>query len=95
MELLLRYQIFLAYGCAFGAIWLYGIRNIDKLELPEVGNVIVVYAPVWGVLFLGIYLLSRLVLGVFSFRDCPDAAKEIEMQIAEARNAMKARKIIL
>ena len=91
---LLRYQIFLAYGFAFGAVWVYGLMNIDEFQFPHAGKLAVIYAPVWGVLLLGIYLLSRLVLGVLSYRDCPDAAKEIEMQIAEARKALKARKIV-
>jgi Dolichol-phosphate mannosyltransferase subunit 3 (DPM3) len=54
----------------------------------------VIFAPVWAVLVLGFYLLSLLVYGVFTYRDCPEAALELESEIKEAKIEMKRRGVI-
>ena len=90
---MLRYQVFLAYCVAFLAVWYYGLQKREELELPPTLDLLVVFAPVWGVLTLGVYLLTRLIIGVFTYQDCPEAAEEIEKQIAEARAEMKKRRI--
>jgi hypothetical protein len=52
------------------------------------------YAPVWMILGLGIYLFLRLILGVLAFRDCPDAASELEAEIVQAKIELRKRKIL-
>jgi Dolichol-phosphate mannosyltransferase subunit 3 (DPM3) len=105
----LRYQVFLSYGVAFLATWLYCLINKDTIiasaatatanhtntpALQQILDIIITFAPIFAIVLLGIYLLSRLILGVLSFEDCPDAAKEIDTQIAEAKTEMKRRKVI-
>jgi Dolichol-phosphate mannosyltransferase subunit 3 (DPM3) len=102
----LRYQVFLSYGVAFLATWLYCLINKDTIIATAAANItntpvvqrildiIITFAPIFAIVLLGIYLLSRLILGVLSFEDCPDAAKEIDTQIAEAKTEMKRRKVI-
>lgn len=57
-------------------------------------DIVITFAPIFAIILLGLYLLSRLVIGVLAFEDCPDAAKEIDTQIAEAKTEMKRRKLI-
>jgi Dolichol-phosphate mannosyltransferase subunit 3 (DPM3) len=96
---LLRYQLFLTYGAAFLSVWYYSCqpRNLALLQ-QEPWNFIpptfISYAPIWSILTLGVVLLSRLLLGVMAYQDCPEAAREIEMQIKEAKQELKKRKII-
>ena len=98
----LRYQVFLSYGVAFIATWFYCLLNKNKIitstatttSQQQVIDVAITFAPIFAIVILGIYLLSRLILGVLAFEDCPDAAKEIDAQIAEAKTDMKRRKVI-
>jgi Dolichol-phosphate mannosyltransferase subunit 3 (DPM3) len=92
--MLLRYQVFLTYGVTLLAIWYWCWTQNELVDsLPLVG-VFISFAPAVFLLILGTYLLIRLFVGVLAFEDCPDAAKEIDCQIAEAKAEMKRRKII-
>jgi Dolichol-phosphate mannosyltransferase subunit 3 (DPM3) len=85
---LLRYQIFLTYGAVFLSAWYYCVVNAATPSL------LVTFAPVWGILGLGAFLFVRLLVGVATYQDCPDAEREIDQQILEARAEMKRRKIL-
>lgn len=87
---LLRYQIFLSYGILFFSVWYYCLK-VDDFGLPPL---LVTFAPLWALFALGLSLLLRLFLGVLAYKDCPEAAEEIERQIVEARVEMKRRKIV-
>ena len=89
MTVLLRYQIFLGYGALFLAVWFYALSNQSENEKSRM----VEFAPVWAVLVLGVYAASSVVHGVLTFKDCPEAAKELEEQVAEAKTEMKNRGI--
>ena len=91
---MLRYQVFLTYGVAFVSAWYYGLRKKAEFDTPPVLDVLVAFAPVLAIVGLGIFLLARLMLGVLAYQDCPDAAREIDRQVVEARTEMKRRKII-
>ena len=86
---LLRYQIFAATGISLLSIWLALLNNSTTASNP-----LVLYAPVWSVLLLGLYAIISVILGTMSFKDCPEAAAEIETQIKEAKTEMKKRGII-
>jgi hypothetical protein len=95
---MLRYQVFLSYGTVFLAVWWWGLSK--KTEAAEIASTklsqrLVLFAPVLGVVGLGVYLLARLAIGVASFRDCNEAAAEIDAQIKEARAELRKRKIIV
>ena len=104
----LRYQVFLSYGVVFLATWWYCLLNKDTIittatatttntanaSLVQVMEIVITFAPIIAIFLLGIYLLSRLIFGVLAFQDCPDAAKEIDTQIAEAKAEMKRRTVI-
>jgi hypothetical protein len=92
---LLRYQVFIAYGAAFLAVWYQALsfRNEAKADLSKEVDLLIQFAPVWAVLALGIYAVSNLIHGVGNMSDCPDAAKEITQNVKEARKEMKKRGI--
>ena len=87
---LLRYQIFVGIGVSFLSIWLALIKGSDSTTL----NPLVLYAPVWCIISLGLYALGSIVLGLMSFKDTPEAAAEIEIQILEAKAEMKKRGVL-
>jgi dolichyl-phosphate mannosyltransferase polypeptide 3 len=91
---LLRYQIFLMYGAVFVSVWYYALVNKESYDLSPKVSLLVMFAPVWGILALGIYLLLRLIVGVMTFSDVPEASTELEGHIAEAKAEMRRRKII-
>jgi len=89
MSGLLRYQIFLGYGALFLAVWFYALSK----QQDDARSLMVELAPVWAVLVLGVYAASSLVYGVLTFKDCPEAAKELEQQVSEAKAEMRKRGI--
>jgi hypothetical protein len=92
---LLRYQVFIAYGAVFLAIWYKALsfRKEAKGLLSNEVDLLIQFAPVWAVLGLGIHAISNVIIGVTDMSDCPDAAKEIEQNVKEAREDMKKRGI--
>mmetsp|Transcript_15209 Transcript_15209/g.33096 ORF Transcript_15209/g.33096 Transcript_15209/m.33096 type:complete len:98 (-) Transcript_15209:300-593(-) len=90
---MLRYQLFLAYGIAFAAVW-YGAmqRKVDISNAlgmsPAHTSMAVDYAPIWAVLVLGVYAGLSVAYRVATMADYPDAAEEIDMQVKEAKAAL-------
>ena len=83
---MLRYQLFLAIGVSFLSVWYSAIQfSVDPLVL---------YAPVWGILLLGLYAVSNIAIGLVNFKDTPEAAAEIEQQVKEAKAEMTKRGVI-
>ena len=91
---LLRYQIFLLYGVLFLAIW-QGVKMNQEDETVGTGTKILVdFAPLLAIVALRVYALSTILYNVMTFNDCPEAAKEIDENVKEAKAEMKKRKII-
>mmetsp|Transcript_2378 Transcript_2378/g.5142 ORF Transcript_2378/g.5142 Transcript_2378/m.5142 type:complete len:92 (-) Transcript_2378:389-664(-) len=86
---LLRYQIFLGLAVAFLSIWVALIQGAGMNSNP-----LIVYAPVWAIILLGIYAVGSIIVGLVSFKDTPEAAAEIDRQVLEAKAEMKKRGII-
>lgn len=91
---LLRYQIFLGYGAAFLAVWYYLLLNHHRYVKSDSLVTLIQWAPFFGLVFFASFALSSLIIGVMNFRDCPDAAAEIEKQVLEAKAELKKRGII-
>ena len=89
---LLRWQIFATYAVGFVAIWYFALAAKPDDNSPLA--ILVDYAPVWAILALGVYALGSVLYGVANFRDCPEAAAEIEQQVAQARKELKRRGIV-
>lgn len=91
---LLRYQLFAVCGIAFLSSWYMALQKKEEWNLSTKSTLLVDFAPLWAIIAVGLYLLTVLVLGVISFEDCPQAAKEIDLQVKEAKAEMKKRGII-
>lgn len=83
---MLRFQLFLSIGVVFVAVWYSALQVFD--------SPLVLYAPVWAILLLGVYAVASIGIGLANFKDTPEAAAEIERQVEEARTAMMKRGII-
>jgi Dolichol-phosphate mannosyltransferase subunit 3 (DPM3) len=95
MPALLRWQVFAAYGATFLAIWYYALNNKQEWSANVIKlDLLIDFGPLWAILVLGIYAVSSVVVGVVKFRDCPEAAVELNQEIAEAKAELKRRGII-
>jgi len=79
----------------FIAVWnIAATSKPDHVGSLPLADVLIDWAPVWAVAALGVYAVVSVMYGVANFRDCPEAAKEIEQQVIEARKELKRRGII-
>ena len=62
--------------------------------LESIVSNLIDYAPILFILALGVYALLSVAYGVFMLRDCPEASKELEHQIQQAREDMIRRGIM-
>lgn len=92
---LLRYQVFLVYGFVFLAVWQGAKMNQDESKASVTARIVVDFAPLWGVLLLGLYAVTTIIYNVLTFNDCTEATKELERQIKEAKAEMRKREVIL
>jgi|UniRef100_A0A7S2UP19 hypothetical protein len=99
---LLRYQLFLVYGVALLSIWYTALEQkyvlVDLFSPTITADTVtgfITYFPLWVILFLGVYAVSSITQGVVNCADCPEAAKEIDEQVKEAKIALKKRGIPL
>ena len=90
---LLRYQVFLGIGLVFLAIWWMLLKQ-GSAAIDTAPNPLVLYAPIWAVLALGIYAAGSVVSGVIGFGDAPEAAAEIDRQVLEAKAEMNQRGVL-
>ncbi|RCN50233.1 Dolichol-phosphate mannosyltransferase subunit 3 [Ancylostoma caninum] len=90
--------LYAAHVLPVGMIWLACVTGF--LPLMKLGpdcdcfRHIVLYAPVYAVLLLGVYAVVSVVHGVLTFNDCPAAKDELLQEIKEAREDLKKRKVI-
>lgn len=88
---LLRYQLFLGIGVLVLSIWYTVLSNqSDPNATPSIK-----YAPLLGLVLLGIYAFVSIAYGVVICKDFPEAAREIEEQVKEAKSEMARRGIIM
>lgn len=94
---LLRYQLFLSYAIVLLAIWIGLLMHldvvVDQLSLPN--TAIIVYAPIWFLVCLVLYGMLSIIHGMLHFGDCPDASKELEKQVRQARVELKKKGVIV
>jgi dolichyl-phosphate mannosyltransferase polypeptide 3 len=94
---LLRYQLFLAYGGVFMALWYAALQNQEAImqatSFPTATDLAIRWAPLWGIVALGLYALIVVGQGMLTFQDFPEAVAELERQVKEARAEMKKRGI--
>ena len=93
--LLLRWQIFSIYGVALVSIWIAARNSVSQSSasspLLRLG---VDFAPLWGILLLGMYFACSIVYGVISLRDHEEAATALEQEVEEAKKELRKRGIL-
>lgn len=82
----LRWQIFGIYVVVLVSIWWVTWKAFPIM--------IVALAPLWGLILLGLYAISWVVYGVVTLKDNPEAAKELEKEVEEAKQELRKRGIL-
>ncbi|KAL0820871.1 hypothetical protein ABMA28_005538 [Loxostege sticticalis] len=67
------------------AVWYSLIGGYVKHPLIENNMNIVLVSPIIFVLLFGLYAATVVLYRVFTFNNCEEAAKELQVEIAEAR----------
>ena len=89
---ILRYQVFLAYTAAVVAVW-YAMIKQGEYSDYGLSPLLVQPFPLWVLLGLALYAASRIIYGVATLGDYPEASTELEGEIKEAKLEMKRRGI--
>ncbi|KAL0870320.1 hypothetical protein ABMA27_005339 [Loxostege sticticalis] len=67
------------------AVWYSLIGGYVKHPMIENNMNIVLVSPIIFVLLFGLYAVTVVLYRVFTFNNCEEAAKELQVEIAEAR----------
>ncbi|CAH1391070.1 unnamed protein product [Nezara viridula] len=81
----------LCFLLVYFVTWLLVLTKYINLNISDEWNSFVVYFPVYTVFLVGIYSLIVVLWRVYSFNDCPEAAKELQQQIKAAREDLKLK----
>lgn len=88
---MLKYQQWLAGLSAFLALWLllraYAAEWAGDARVLQVVDVL----PLYALVSFGAYSLAVIALSVMKVRDFPEAAKELDRQVVEAKEDLKRR----
>lgn len=98
---MLRYQVFLAWGAFWAAIWSIlkqceeqVTETLEFLSIPQdVTHWFIFLFPVWLLVLLAIYAAFTIIYGIATMKDCREAAAEVEQQIKMAKEEMRRRGI--
>ncbi|XP_014277665.1 dolichol-phosphate mannosyltransferase subunit 3 [Halyomorpha halys] len=71
--------------------WLLILNKYINLNIPDSWSSVIVFFPVYTVFLFGVYSLIVVLWRVYSFNDCPEAAKELQQQIKAAREDLKLK----
>jgi len=99
---LLRYQLFTTYLVVFLAIWKALLAQEETIlsQIPlsimsvDTTKLCIQYLPLLALLSLAVYAIVSIGMSMLTFRDCPEAAKELEEQVKEAKIALKKKGIV-
>ncbi|ETK82537.1 hypothetical protein F441_12321 [Phytophthora nicotianae CJ01A1] len=82
---MLKYQKWLAAFVVLLALWLLLLRYAaDHAQDTRVLQVVTAL-PMYALVTFGAYSLGVIALSVMAVQDCPDAAKELDRQVVEAK----------
>lgn len=85
---ILRYQLFFAVWVFFVSIWWSLIQK-------NMNNLVILYAPIYVLIILGVYAIGFITIGLINFKDMPEAAKELEGEILEAKTELQKRGVFI
>jgi dolichyl-phosphate mannosyltransferase polypeptide 3 len=82
---MLKYQKWLVAFVALLTLWLLLLRLAgDHVQDPRVLQVVTVL-PMYALVTFGAYSLGAIALSVMAVQDFPEASKELDRQVAEAK----------
>lgn len=88
---MLKYQKWLAALTVFFALWwllrAFVIDSVDDARVLQVVNVV----PLYALVCFGAYSLAVIALSVMAVQDFPEASKELDQQVIEAKADLKRR----
>ncbi|VDL38084.1 unnamed protein product [Hymenolepis diminuta] len=84
---MIRAVPWISAGILFIAIWL-GALHSPFGSFPA-AKMAVLLSPIVIIFFFGIFSLSYIMYGVFTFNDCPGEDEKLKKQIEEARKGLK------
>ncbi|KAK9500931.1 hypothetical protein O3M35_002093 [Rhynocoris fuscipes] len=73
------------------AIWLGLLINKNNSKFVNDWFIIIKYSPVISVLLFGMLSLSIVLWRVYTFNDCPEAAKELQEQIIKTKEELRRK----
>ncbi|POM62332.1 Dolichyl-phosphate mannosyltransferase polypeptide 3 [Phytophthora palmivora] len=81
---MLKYQKWLVGFVVLLALWLLLLRFAADQEDPRVLRVVTAL-PMYAIVSFGAYSLAVIALSVMAVQDFPEAAKELDRQVVEAK----------
>ncbi|CAI5736582.1 unnamed protein product [Hyaloperonospora brassicae] len=82
---MLKYQKWLTAGVALLALWLLLLQYVSNhVQNPRVFSVVKAL-PVYAVVSFGAYSLAVIALSVMAVQDFPEASKELDQHVVEAK----------
>jgi dolichyl-phosphate mannosyltransferase polypeptide 3 len=85
-----RFFKFSSYLTLFFAIWLSLLNNLVPITVPPQYRSILFSLPFYLLILFGCYSLAAIGYNLLIFRECPDAMKELESNIQQARNNLRS-----
>ena len=85
----------LTAGVLLASVWLATLTGKLVPTLAKDNFYAVLVPPVLLVALFGVYALAVLVYRVAAFNDCEEAAKELRLEIEEAKKDLKSKGLIV
>ncbi|OWZ09531.1 Dolichyl-phosphate mannosyltransferase polypeptide 3 [Phytophthora megakarya] len=82
---MLKYQKWLVGFVVLLALWLLLLRYAAEQDDPRALQVVVTVLPMYALVSFGAYSLAVIALSVMAVQDFPEAAKELDRQVVEAK----------
>ncbi|KAF9519153.1 hypothetical protein BS47DRAFT_1288751 [Hydnum rufescens UP504] len=88
-----RAHKFAALSSVFTLIYVLAFFSIIPVPLvsEDVANQLIPVFPWWLLVSFGSYSLGTLGWGLFTFQDCPDAYRELMLEISQAKDDLRAK----
>ncbi|TMW69260.1 hypothetical protein Poli38472_001416 [Pythium oligandrum] len=88
---MLKYQKWLTTLVVFLSLWLFLCKyTSEQVADPRVFQVVQVL-PMYALVSFGAYSLAVIALSVMAVTDCPEAAKELDRQVLEAKEDLRKK----
>lgn len=88
---MLRFHRWSLRLCLAAVLWLVTLKAVDHFTTNAGIQHCIRYLPVYAVGMLGIYSVITIVANVMMITDCPQAAKELENDIQNAKHDLQKR----